>query len=143
MWPVRYRPRTVSYLRARAVPWNEVIKTDEAKLLSELAQFTGTTQYHRSSFGSLLLTDGAHHLREQARCYWLIDIVESYQPQFGKVPFQLWSIDVAADRSASVTMQEDTGLEPLVRQAVPYTDFPLKQYEFFCIDGVVLLKSEY
>jgi len=61
----------------------KVIKTDEAKLLSELAQFTGTTAYHRSSLGGLLLTDGAHHLRERANCYWLIDVIESYGETLG------------------------------------------------------------
>jgi hypothetical protein len=28
-------------------------------------------------------------------------------------------------------------------QRIPYTDFPLTEYELFCIDRVVLLKSEY
>lgn len=121
-----------------------MVKTDEAqKILSELAQFTGTTRYYRSSFGRLLLTEGAHYLRERLNCYWLIDIVESYQPKLKEKPFQLWGITVNEDNSALVEMREDSGLEPLVRQAIPYTDFKLKQYEFFCIDGVVLLKSEY
>lgn len=122
---------------------SRVIKTDEAGILSELAQFTGTTRYYRSSFGMLRLTDGAHYLRERLDCYWFIDVIESYQPQFGKVPFQLWSIEVGKDRSAQIEMREDTGLEPLVKQAVEYTDFPLRQYELYCIDGVVLLKGEY
>lgn len=121
-----------------------MVKTDEQQqILSELAQFTGTTKYYRSTFGTLNLTEGAHYLRERLNCYWLIDIVESYQLKVKNVPFQLWSIDVKPDNSALVEMREDSGLEPIVRQAVPYTDFKLKQYEFFCIDGVVLLKSEY
>jgi len=123
---------------------SEVVTTDETQqILSELAQFTGTTQYHRSSFGRLRLTDGIHYLRERLDCYWLIDVVESYQPQFHNVPFQLWGINVKPDRSALVEMREDTGLEPLVRQEIPYTDFKLPQYEFYCVEGVVLLKSEY
>ena len=121
-----------------------MIKTDEEQeILSELEQFIGTTQYYRSSFGRLLLTDGAHYLRERLNCYWLIDIVESYQPDFHHKQFQLWSINVMPDRSALVEMREDSGLEPLIKQDIPYTDFKLKKYEFFCIDNVVLLKSEY
>lgn len=120
-----------------------MIRTDEATLLSELAEFTGTTRYYRSSFGGLLVTEGVHYLRERANCYWLIDVIESYQPQHGCVPFQLWGIDVAEDHSAVITMREDTGLEPLVRQSLEYTDFPLSQYELYCIEGVVLLKGEY
>ena len=121
-----------------------MIKTDEEQeILSELEQFIGTTRYYRSTFGRLLLTDGAHYLRERLNCYWLIDIVESYQPKVGDKPFQLWGIRVNPDKSAVVEMREDTGLAPLVKQAIPYTDFKLKQYEFFCIDKVVMLKSEY
>lgn len=123
---------------------SEVVKTDEEqKILSELAQFTGTTRYYRSTFGTLNLTEGAHYLRERLDCYWLIDIVESYQPKVRNVPFQLWSINVNPDKSAVVEMREDSGLEPLVRQAIKYTDFKLRQYEFYCINKVVLLKSEY
>ncbi len=129
---------------ARTLEPIEVIKTDEQqKILEELAQFTGSEQYHRSTFGRLRLTDGVHYLRERLGAYWLIDIVESYQPEYGKVPFQLWSISVADDSSAVVEMREDSGLEPLVRQEIPYTDFKLKHYEWYCIDGVVLLQSEY
>lgn len=121
-----------------------MVKIDEEQeILSELEQFTGTTQYYRSGMGGLLLTDGAHYLRERLNCYWLIDIVESYQPQLRDKRFQLWSIQVHKDKSALVEMREDSGLEPLVKQALQYTDFKLKQYEFFCIDRVVLLKSEY
>ena len=121
-----------------------MIKTDEqAKILSELAQFTGTTQYYRSSFGGLLLTEGAHYFRERLDCYWLIDIVESYQPHLTKAPFQLWNIDKKPNDTAVVEAREDTGLEAIISQKIPYTDFKLQQYEWFCIDGVMLLKSEY
>ena len=121
-----------------------MVKTDETqKILSELEQFTGTTRYYKSGLGSLLLTEGVHYLRERLECYWLIDVVESYQPRLRDTPFQVWSIGVRQNRSALVEMREDTGLEPIVQQNIPYTDFKLKQYEFLCIDRVVLLKSEY
>lgn len=111
--------------------------------LLELRQFTGSMEYYKSSFGRLKVTEGAHYLRERLDCYWLIDIVESYQPDLKDKPFQIWRIQVNLDRSAVVEMREDSDLEPAVRQEIPWTDFPLWQYEFYCIDGVVLLKSEY
>ncbi len=40
-------------------------------------------------------------------------------------------------------MVEDTGEPVKVRQEIPFTDFPLKDFEFYCIDNVMLLKSEY
>lgn len=121
-----------------------MVKTDKAKkILAELEQFTGTTKYYKSTFGTLLLTEGIHYFREKLECYWLIDIVESYQPKIKNVPFQIWSINKAPDDSAIVEMKEDSGLEPIIQQEIPYTDFKLKNYEFYCVDGIVLLKSEY
>jgi len=112
-------------------------------LRSELSNFTGTTCYYSSSFGTLKLTEGIHYLREKANCFWLVDIVESYQPTLKEVCFQIWKITVNEDQTAVVTCREDDGLPELVKQDIPYTDFPLSDFEFFCINNVVLLKSEY
>ncbi len=116
---------------------------DEKRILRELEQFTGSEHYYASTFGRLQLTDGAHYLRERHNCYWLIDIIESYQPRFADVPFQMWSIAVSDDKSAFVEMREDTGKPALVTQRVEYTDFPLSNFEMYCVESVVLLKSEY
>jgi len=112
-------------------------------LEEELNEFTGTTQYHRSTFGSLNVTDGVHYLREKANCYWFIDIIESYQPKLKDVPFQIWGINVKDDKTALVYCKEDSDRKPIVTQKLEYTDFPLKEFELYCIDKVVLLKSEY
>lgn len=123
----------------------KVIRTFELSkmvLEDELAQFTGTSQYYRN-FTGLLYTDGIKYLADRANCYWLIDLVGSYQPRLGNVPFQLWQLKVHDDKSALVTMVEDTGQPVKVRQAIPYTDFPLKDFSFYCVDKVMMLKSEY
>ena len=70
-------------------------------------------------------------------------MAESYQTFLAKAPFQVWSIDKKPNDSAIVEAREDTDLEALVSQNISYTDFPLQQYEWYCIDGIVLLKSEY
>ena len=111
-------------------------------LEEELAHFIGTQNYYRN-FTGLLFTDGIHYLAERAKCYWLIDLVGSYQPKFHSIPFQLWEIEVNDDNSALITMREDTGLPEKVKQPIPYTDFPLEHFSFYCIDNVMLLKSEY
>ena len=111
-------------------------------LETELAQFHGTTRYYRN-FTGLLYTDGVNHLAERAECYWLIDLVGSYQPKLRNVPFQLWRIKVREDKSSLVTMVEDTGQPVKIKQEIPFTDFPLRDFKFFCIDNVMLLKSEY
>ncbi len=46
--------------------------------------------------------------------------------------------------STLLTMREDTDKRVLVRQHVPFTDdFPLERFSFYCVDNVMMLKSEY
>ena len=79
--------------------------TIAAKLTSELASFTGTTQYYPHFLG-LLYTDGIHHLAEHAGAYWLIDAIASWQPEVRSIEkdFQLWELVVIFTvRSADLT----------------------------------------
>lgn len=115
---------------------------DTIGLEDELAQFTGTTQYYRN-FTGLLYTDGVHFLAERAKAYWLIDLVGSYQPRLKHMPFQFWEMKVERDKSALVTMVEDIGKPVLVKQEIPYTDFPLTKFSFYVCSNVMMLKSEY
>lgn len=112
-------------------------------LETALAQFTGTENYYPSSFGTLNLTDGAAYLRDHARCSWLVDIIESYQPQLRGEDFQLWGITVNDDHSATVYCKPDSDEPNLLEQRIEYTDFPLREYELLVANNVLLLKSEY
>lgn len=109
---------------------------------AKLRHFTGTQQWYRHSLSGLLYTEGIQYLAERAHCHWLIDVVGSYQPRLD-AKFQVWKVKVEEDKSALVTMVEGDGEPERVRQELPFTDFPLPEFEFFCIDGVMLLKSEY
>jgi len=40
-------------------------------------------------------------------------------------------------------MKYDSDLPIQIKQRIPYTDFPLEEFECYCIDKVILLKSEY
>ena len=111
-------------------------------LEDELAGFCGTEKWYKH-FTGLVYTDGVKFLAESAVAYWLIDLVGSCQPRLGMVPFQIWSIAVHDDRLALVQMIEDTGTPIVVEQRLPYTDFLLRRFEFYCVDGVMMLKSEY
>lgn len=117
----------------------------QINLTEELEGFTGTEQYHKSTFGKLNLTDGINHLRLKADCFWLIDIIESVQ-HLKKIMenkgFILWKIEVK-DGGFVVTARADTDTPILYKQEGDYTDFPLKELEFYQVDNVILLKSEY
>lgn len=111
-------------------------------LEAELEQFHGTTRYYKD-FTGLLFTDGVKYLADHAGCYWLIVLVGSYQPELEDVRFQLWEVEVVEDMSGLITMREDTDEPVLVRQHIPYTDFLFKKFSFYCVDNVMMLKSEY
>ena len=55
----------------------------------------------------------------------------------------LVEVEVVEGISAVVTMREDSDGPVFVRQHVPYTDFPFEKFSFYCVDNVMMLKSEY
>lgn len=126
--------------------------------LKLLDYFTGTEAYHRVS-PRLVITDGVKHLCENAGCYWLVDIINSYQHvcqrdgmlrdmQFwhlrpGSAPrentnegkmlaFNPWS---DSDNAAChVVCERDTNNVAIV-QELPLTDFPfdaLPEVKLYC-----------
>lgn len=124
----------------------------------ELAQFYGTTQWHRFSplFPNLLLTDGAKYVAENggaAGAYWLMDAIGSYQHELLQKPplrdFQLWTLSVNPDKTATLTCRADSDLAPEIGQLIDYTDFDMQELSMYCMplgDGksyTILLQSEY
>ncbi len=79
-------------------------------LEDELEQFHGTTRYYRN-FTGLLFTDGIKYLADRPDCYWLIDLVGSYQPQLEDIRFQLWEVEVVEQMSGLVTVRD--GVDPI------------------------------
>ena len=108
-------------------------------------QSTGTTQYYRFSPIPTfpIITDGVKAVAEAAGCYWLLDVIGSYQhnKKLDKA-FQVWKLEVnTAENSGVVRGYNDTKL--IITQEIPYTDFPLETFKLFLIDGIILLPNEY
>lgn len=135
------------YQKAKKEESKKEIKNtpEQEEILRELKDFSGSLEYHKSTFGKLNLTDGINFLRNRVNCFWLIDIVESVQHlksiQQNK-EFILWKVEVK-NGSFIVTARADTNAPILYEQKGAYTDFPLKEFEFYQVDKVLLLKSEY
>ena len=112
-----------------------------------LDQFHGTEHYYKH-FTGLKYTDGIKYLADKTNCYWFLDIIASYQmdEKVKSCHFQIWTLKLNKSGSlvdAVVTMKEDTYEPDKVSQEILHTDFPLDEIEVLCIDGVILLKSEY
>jgi len=116
----------------------------EMGLEEELEQFTGAMEYYRHPLG-ILFTDGVKYLADKAGAYWLIDAIASYQIRgdIRRIPFQLWELKVNKDGTAILTMKEDTDELELVKQKIPFTDFPLNYQKLYLVDRVLMLPSEY
>jgi len=118
-------------------------------ILTNLAHCTGTETYHRFSilFKNLFLTDGAKYLADAAQCYWLMDIIGSYQRTLKTNPFQTWTFDKASGLVKATN--GNSGPENiLATQFIKYTDFPLDEIKLFIVDNgdgnvIVMLPSEY
>ena len=112
-------------------------------LKAELANSTGTEQYHKDLSG-MLFTDGIAVMAEKAKAFWLITDIGSYEKATTKekYPFQLWTLKVKKGK-AVLAMQEDSNTPVLIKQNIPYTDFPEGEISFYVEDGILLLPSEH
>ena len=104
-----------------------------------LAQFTGTSHYHRCNpcFPNILLTDGTRYIGDKLGCFWLFDLIGVLQktPLIAKHPelqrLQFWHLLVAEDASAKLNCEWDKD-ELVYSYKIPYTDFPYIS-EAFCL----------
>ena len=122
---------------------------DKQALETNLAHFTGSETFTKYIFGTVL-TEGVVYLAREAQCFWLIDIISSYQHERkfkSHASFQVWELklDAVGDGempSATVTASDGDG-NLLATQHVSATDFPLNKITLWFSNGTILLPSEY
>lgn len=106
------------------------MKTPE-EIRGALPQFTGTENHTKWSplFPRHLLTDGVAYLAEAAECFWLMDLIGSYQHGgLRDQNFQVWKLTKPpGDLNVAVASCEDGNDRVLIHQKIPYTDFPLDE----------------
>lgn len=114
------------------------------QILSDLENFNGTENYFKIPLSKFKHTDGINYLIEKCGCGWLISDTAIYLSMIKeKYDFLVLSVKVAEDKSCLVELKEDTDLKPIYSKKYAYTDFPLKEFEFYIVNDVMLLKSEY
>ncbi len=102
--------------------------------------------YHKFSpiKGFPVATDGVFTIAKAAGCFWLLDIIGSYQVCDNALDpeFQVWKLEVDLINSTGV-VKGYNDKELIITQEIQYTDFPLPEIVFYMIEGVILLPSEY
>jgi hypothetical protein len=129
-----------------STPYRRITTNKQA--LNNLAQFTGTENYHRHL--GIQYTDGVQFLAQNADCYWLLDAIASYQPGLCQNPrlvdFQFWALKVSDHSgfsSAVLTCTDGDSEVPVITQQIQSTDFPLPSIKLYVERGVLLLPSEH
>jgi hypothetical protein len=82
----------------------------------------------RSTAGALHL-EGAQHVAEASGAYWLLDEIAIIQPHERRVaaePFQVWSLKVRPDHTATLSCEDGNGIV-IFSKELEFTDFPLDE----------------
>lgn len=116
----------------------------QQQLRDQLAMHVGSQSFFRHWTRQLIYTEGVQFLAEQARAYWLIDLVASWRldPRIRGEEFVVWRLSVNEDRTATA-IADDGNNNELVRQEIEFTDFPLPEITLYLTDHTLLLPSEY
>jgi hypothetical protein len=113
-----------------------------------LKEYTCTDHYHKTMMPNFFATDGVVAASEEFKCYWFIDVILSYQ--FRKVirsqSLQVWKIQrLHKNKFIATCFGADFRGEEicLIKQEIPFSDFPHDNLTYWLRDGVILLPSEY
>ena len=120
------------------------------QLQNDLDRFCGSEDFYEykmlGRFRVFVYTDGIKYLCENAKAYWLLDAIASYQPKCKKDPMlkdmQFWTLKKHESGSgATLTCERDSG-DVAIKQEIPYTDFPLDEVKVWLENGTLYLPNE-
>lgn len=113
---------------------------------ADLRQFTSSEKFYRHALvRSVFYTGGVKYVAENGDAYWLIDEIafaQRYEESITGEAFQLWTLTVHEDRTATLICEDGDG-RLVFTKAIECTDFPLVEITFYCINSAILLPSEY
>ena len=114
--------------------------------LAALRQFTGSEHWYRHALvPTVVFTDGAKYVADQAGAYWLLDTIalaQRFEKRIAAEPFQVWTLTVRPDRTATLTCGDGND-NTVYRQELEFTDFPPEGIQLYFTDNTILLPSEY
>ncbi len=112
----------------------------------ELRQFTGSENWYRHPLiRTILFTDGAKYVADQAGAYWLlaeIALAQKYDKAIAGEGFQLWKLVVHGNNTGILICEDGNG-RAVMSKPLDYTDFPQGGIELYFTNNTILLPSEY
>ena len=123
--------------------------TKAGRVREYAAQTVGTTDlYSHGLLRSFMYTDGVRYMAETCGAYWLVDLIASHQlsAKVRREPFQVWYLKTRADGSWVAEAWTDSPLngKRIVRQEIPYSDFPtdLAPFRLYVENRTLMLPEE-
>ncbi len=108
---------------------------------SDLDNFIGDLiRYRHQLCRTLLYTPGVQYLMEAGKAYWLLDAIASYQHDQringndDLKSLQFWTLDLQANTGV-LYLTDGNSEEKIIRQDIPYTDFPLEKISIWVGDN--------
>jgi hypothetical protein len=107
--------------------------------------FYGTYEYIRTLFS--YMTEGVYFMCEELKCYWLIDVINSYIPSLEMNEFYVCKFILNDDRQSGTFTIDDGDDNIIITQNIMFTDITANVRLFLTTapdkESVILLPSEY
>lgn len=105
--------------------------------------YNGSDTFHKHWLG-FIYTEGVRDLAADYGAFWFIDIVASYRThkKVRAEGFQVWKLKRVKD-DQFIAICEDGNDNIVITQKISFSDFKDDDLTFWCIDGVIMLPSEY
>ena len=95
--------------------------------------FTGTENYHvLTIYPGIVGTDGVKEICIACECFWLIDLIASYQPKIMKhknaaelAGLQCWKLSKNDDKWVAICTDGNNNVA--IKQEIEHSDFPLDE----------------
>lgn len=112
----------------------------------DLERFIGSEKYYRAGFSPIVVTDGIKYFADKCECYWLLDeICLGLFRLHQQLGYLFIDIEVNKRHTVHVTVRQDRD-EPIVFNK-KIKDLcgiiPVGTYQFYLMNNVLLLPSEY
>lgn len=103
-----------------------------------------STENYYKILGNFCITDGVKNIADQEECYWLIDIILSYQfyLKFRVEEFQVWKLKRIKNEKLKLTAT-DGNENILVTQTIQFSDFFFDELTIWKESNILLLPSEH
>ena len=117
---------------------------DPDVLRGTLQQFYGTETWYHHQFSSVLYTDGVKFFADAAGAYWLLDILLTETVIAMRDHGEAFSMVTLKVKAGKARIEADDGDGNIFwSRDIDFTDAPEGDWDFYLVDGVLMLPSEY